>query len=310
MAEYLKLPPGRRKQYIAQVDRLIDNLWASVKEQPGLGIDKFLKTGSLWKGTVLRPASSEIGVDADVAVYIKEEATSPEVLETLHHRLREMLIRAYPSKQSSDFAVQPRTLGIHFIDSGLDVDLVPIIPVGNGGYGYQPSSRGEPLVLTSVPLQLEFIRKHKDAYYNWRAVVRLLKRWRDYRELWQLRSFAIELLVCYLQDRDGIPGSIGNALSRFWLFVSQELASTTVFFNRGQGGLGVGSPIVSHVNIIDPVNGDNNVTQRITLDERQELAAVAEETWELFWTSNDIATKGGTLAHLKQIFGRSFAIEA
>jgi hypothetical protein len=248
-------------------------------------------------------------VDADVAVYIDEASTSAEVLADLHARLRTLLVEAYPNKKTSDFSVQPRTLGIHFVDSGLDVDLVPIIPVGGrDDYGYQPSSRGEPFVLTSVPLQLEFIRKHRDAYSDWSTVVRLLKRWRNWRELWQLRSFAIELIVCFLQDRDGVPGSIGEALSRFWLFVSQELSSTTVFFNTRQAGNGVGKAVQSAVNLIDPVNKDNNVTHRITESELDELVSVAEESWELFWSATDVAAKGATLEYLRQVFGRNFVI--
>ena len=308
--EYLKLPQGRSKEYKAQADRLIANLWSAADKQPNLGITKFLKTGSLWKGTVLRPASPEYGVDADIAVYIDSYATSPEVLDDLHARLRHLLMNSYPTKRASDFTVQPRTLGIHFVDSGLDIDLVPIVTAGHkDGYGYQPSSSGEPLILSSVPLQLEFIRKHKEEYYNWTATVRLLKRWRNHRELSQLRSFTIELIVCFLQDRDGPPTSIGEGLSRFWMFLAQELASTTVWFSATNGGLGVGNIERSPVCVIDPVNAENNVARRITHSELDELAATAEESWELFWAATDVATKAGTLEYLKQLFGRSFAIE-
>jgi len=135
-------------------------------------------------------------------------------LDDLHRRIKELLKKAYPNKADSDFTVQPRTLGVHFVDSELDVDLVPIIPVqGPGDFGLQPSSQGDPLVRTSVSGQLQFIRSHKDSYNNWAALVRLLKRWRDNKEV-PLRSFAIELLTCFLQDRNAAPTSIEEGLSR------------------------------------------------------------------------------------------------
>lgn len=163
VANRLKLPKGKRSEYIEQVDTLIERFKKAASEEPDLQVKRFLKTGSLWKGTVMRPRAGN-GVDADVAVFIEVEQTA-EVLDELHNRIKKLLKKAYPNKADSDFTVQPRTLGIHFVDSDLEVDLVPIIPVeGPGDYGMQPSSQGDPLVRTSVAGQLQFIRSHKDNY--------------------------------------------------------------------------------------------------------------------------------------------------
>lgn len=51
----LKLPQGKRSDYLSQVDYLIERFAAKVEEESAFGIKKFLKTGSLRKGTVLRP---------------------------------------------------------------------------------------------------------------------------------------------------------------------------------------------------------------------------------------------------------------
>ena len=64
----LKLPKGKRAEYLAQVDHLIERFAAAAKGDKVINIKKFLKTGSLRKGTVLRP-KGDFGVDADVAVY-------------------------------------------------------------------------------------------------------------------------------------------------------------------------------------------------------------------------------------------------
>ncbi|MBK8270705.1 MAG: hypothetical protein IPK83_21325 [Planctomycetes bacterium] len=200
----LKLPKGKRSEYLAQVDRLIANFSAAAKDDDLIGVKKFLKTGSLRKGTVLRPAGN-FGVDADVAVFLNSAGATKYDLSRLHERIRRLLAKAYPNKNSEDFTVQPRTLGIVFRDSGLEMDLVPLIPIeGDGDFGWQPSSQGDPPVKTSVTKQLDFIRSRKEAYPRFTALVRLLKYWRNFHDLDDcLRSFTIELLVCHLQDTQG-----------------------------------------------------------------------------------------------------------
>lgn len=51
----LRLPKGKRTEYLGQVDRLIEKFVAAAKGDDVIGVKKFLKTGSLRKGTVLRP---------------------------------------------------------------------------------------------------------------------------------------------------------------------------------------------------------------------------------------------------------------
>jgi hypothetical protein len=227
----LKFKPGKRAEYLAQVDNLIAGFKAKVDAHRSLGIKKFLKTGSLRKGTVLRPRDG-FGVDADVAVYLKVDDSGDFDLDSLHHVIRELLVSMYSSKKPEDFEVQPRTLGIVFHESGLDVDLVPILPIdGPGDYGWQPSSRGEDPVKTSVTKQLEFLRARKNKYSRFTALVRLLKHWRNHHELDEtLRSFTIELILCHLQDTLGSAGSLEDGLLRFFLYVAQSELREPIYF--------------------------------------------------------------------------------
>lgn len=301
----LKLPKGARKAYLRQVDVLIDRLRAEVGNDPDIGVVKFHKTGSLRKGTVLRPRGGH-GVDADIAVYIDENNTTPEVIDDLHARIRRLLINAYPMKQPSDFTVQPRTLGIVFNDSGLEIDLVPIIPiVGLGDYGWQPSSRGEPLVKTSVPGQLEFIRERKQEYAYFTVLVRLLKHWRNYKEFdGVLRSFTIELIVSHLQDAEESPDTILDGLLRFYLYVAQtELRERIEFGNDGT------TILKDRVQIIDPVNGENNVARRMTESDCRDVVAASIEAWELLNAARAEGRQGQTLDYCRQVFGPSFDTE-
>src|SRR5208282_4167566 len=146
----LKPPKGKRAEYLAQVDHLIERFAAASDTDKVINIKKFLKTGSLRKGTVLRPRG-DFGVDADVAVFLNADGASQYDLDNLHGRIRRLLAKIYPTKKPEDFTIQPRTLGIEFRDSGLEMDLVPLIAIdGPGDYGCQPSSQGAAPVKTSV----------------------------------------------------------------------------------------------------------------------------------------------------------------
>jgi hypothetical protein len=303
----LKLPTGKRSEFLKQVDYLISVFSGAAKKNPVINVRKFLKTGSLWKGTVLRPRG-DFGVDADIAVFLNTKGASNFDLPSLHHRLQLLLCAVYPQKKPEDFTVQPRTLGIVFRVSGMEVDLVPIIPIeGPGDYGWQPSSIADAPVKTSVSRQLEFVRNRKDAYLRFTALVRLLKHWRNHHELDDsLRSFMIELIVSHLQDEGGIPPSLEEGLLRFFLYVAQSQLREPVIFPENGRVTSVPKDVVV---ILDPVNSDNNVARRVTDLERQEIVNKARDAWETLTAARNNNFKGETLEYWKQVFGRSFVIE-
>jgi len=298
----LKLPKGKRADYLAQVDHLIERFSAAAAGDKGIDIKKFLKTGSLRKGTVLRP-KGDFGVDADVAVFLNANGASQYDLANLHGRIRKLL-----AKKPEDFTIQPRTLGIEFRDSGLEMDLVPLIVIdGPGDYGWQPSSQGDAPVKTSVTKQLEFIRARKDAYANFTALVRLLKYWRNFHEFDDsLRSFAIELIVSHLQDTQGVPSSLEDGLLRFFLYVTDSQLKTPISFKE------CGAPKSfpkDRVVILDPCNADNNVTRRITDQDCKAIVAKCLGAWETLSYARNYDGKTQTLELWKEVFGRSFVIE-
>jgi hypothetical protein len=303
----LKLPKGKRAEYLAQVDRLIDKFTAAAAGDRVIGIKKFLKTGSLRKGTVLRPRG-DLGVDADVAVFLDTNGTSQYDLSNLHGRIRNLLAKSYPTKVATDFTVQPRTLGIMFRDSGLEMDLVPLIPIeGPGDYGWQPSSQGDAPVKTSVMKQLEFIRARKDGYANFTSLVRLLKFWRDFHDLDEsFRSFTIELIVSHLQDVGGAPNSLEDGLLRFFLYVIDSELKKIISFK--ECGLPKSTP-KDRVIILDPCNCDNNVARRITDQDCTEIIEKCKNAWETLSYARNHGGKVQALELWKEVFGRSFVIE-
>jgi len=255
---------------------------------------------------VLKP-KGDYGVDADVGVFLDVSEAEKGDVEKLHSIIRKLLIAVYPMKDPSDFKIQPRTLGIHFRVSGLDVDLVPVIPIPEEpGYGWQPSSQNGDPVKTCIQGQLDFIKKRKDADSRYRTLVRLLKKWRNEKELNKLRSFMIELILAYLYDRDGAATSLESGLQRFFLHVAQDELKTPITFPE----LGTITSFPSHpVVILDPVNKDNNVAMRMTDGERQEIVAAAKSAWEAIETASWKGGKGETLDCWKEVMGRSFTID-
>ena len=306
VSKVLHLGPGKRKEYIDQVNNLISELTKKISGDSSFKVKGFKKTGSLIKGTVLKP-KGDYGVDADIAVFLDVSESEKTDIEELHSIILKLLKAVYPTKVSEDFKVQPRTLGIHFRVSGLDVDLVPVIPIPTEpGFGWQPSSqRGDP-VKTSIQGQLDFIKNRKDADGRFRTLVRLLKKWRNTHELDRFRSFTIELIVAHLYDRDGAIDSVESGLQRFFMYVAQDELKTPITFPE----LGVitsfpADPVV----ILDPVNTDNNVAARLTDDERREIVVAAKTAWETIEAASWKAEKGTTLDLWKDVMGRSFTID-
>ena len=303
----LKLPKGKRAEYLGQVDHLIERFSTAADGDKVIDIKKFLKTGSLRKGTVLRPRG-DFGVDADVAVFLHGNGASQYDLANLHSRIRRLLAKIYPMKKPEDFTIQPRTLGIEFRDSGLEMDLVPLIVIdGPGDYGWQPSSQGDVPVKTSVTKQLEFIRARKDAYAHFTALVRLLKFWRNFHEFDDsLRSFSIELIVSHLQDVQGVPSSLEDGLLRFFLYVAESQLKTPISFKE------CGTPKSfpkDRVVILDPCNADNNVTRKITDQDCKRIVEKCVNAWETLSYARNYDGRTQTLELWKEVFGRSFVIE-
>jgi len=302
----LHLGPGNRDKYLGQVDYLIDRLKKKIDEDSSFNVKSFKKTGSLVKGTVLKPRGDN-GVDADIAVFLDVSESEKGDVDKLHEIIRKLLIAIYPMKKPADFEVQPRTLGIHFHDSGLDVDLVPVVPIQKEpGYGWQLSSQNGDPVKTSVQGQLDFIQKRKNADSRFRTLVRLLKHWRNEHELEQFRSFVIELLVSHLYDKGGVASSLEAGLQRFFLYVAQSrLLDRIAFPELGAVSSFPSDPVV----ILDPVNKDNNVTLRLTDAERKEIVAGAETAWTTIETASWKSGKGETLDLWKEVMGRSFTVD-
>ncbi len=301
----LKIAKEKRKEFLRQVDYLIGRLQAKIDADTSFWVKRFRKTGSLMKGTVLQPKGG-YQADVDVAVELDISESEKADLDRMHRVLRRLLIAVYPQKKEEDFEVQPRTLGIEFMDSGLCVDLVPIVPIASEpGYAWQPSSREEPAVKTSIDGQLEFMRARRELDERFRPIVRILKAWKRFQEL-AISSFAIELLVAHLLDERGPAATLEDGVVRFFLYVAQSgLQERIAFAENGAVAGWPSDPVV----ILDPVNAENNVTRRVTTGERAATVAKTLQAWECLSTARRRDSKGETIELWQQVFGCSFKIE-
>lgn len=298
----LRLPAEKRKEYHAQVDRLITELSRSVRDKTEIKITRVVKAGSFAKFTILRKSSMD-PVDVDVVFYISGRSIDRETLANLNDLIFNLLVKIYPNKSVEHFEIQRKAATVSFVGSGLSIDIVPLIQdERRDGYGWQFDLQDGSSMQTCAPCQIKFVRDRKDLDPDFRTLVRLAKKWRNQAELKPLKSFTIELVMAYLLDQEGAKGSIEQRFRRFLLYVAQSELKERIQFPENTGPFGAFSgPVV----ILDPVCSLNNVASRISESERRQIAEAAREAWE---TAN-FASAENEIEIWKEIFGPRFKVE-
>lgn len=154
--EKVNLKRERAAQYREQVKNLRNHLDRYIEEHPDMGLAKMLLSGSLAKGTALRTIN-----DVDVAVYVKGES-APSELSALLTWLVEKLRKTYSQIAPENIKIDGPAIVISFSGTGIDVDVVPILYLGDPQWrGYLWDRRTGEKILTSIPQHLEFIQKRK-----------------------------------------------------------------------------------------------------------------------------------------------------
>lgn len=298
----LRLPSDKRTEYHKQVDRLIAELSKSIREKTKIKITKVVKAGSFAKFTILRKTASD-PVDVDVVFYIDANSVDGETLQTLNDKIYELLIDVYPTKSVEDFEIQRKAAKVSFVGTGLDVDIVPVIAdESRDGYGWQYDLQDGSKVETCAPCQIKFVRDRKDKDNDFRTLVRMAKRWRNYAEVTHLKSFHIELILAYILDQEGSEGSIEQRFRRFLLYIAQSELKEIISFQENTLPL---TSFTDPVVIIDPVCSANNTASRLSESERQEIVQAADEAWE----AANFASAENDNEIWKEVFGPRFKVE-
>jgi hypothetical protein len=298
----LRLPAEKRTEYHAQVDRLIAELSRSIRGKTEIKITKVVKAGSFAKFTILRKTSTD-PVDVDVVFYTSGRSVDYETLQGLNDLIYDLLIKIYPTKAVEDFEIQRKAATVSFVGTGISVDVVPVIEDENrAGYGWQFDLHDGSRIQTCAPCQIQFVRTRKAQDKDFRTLVRLAKKWRNTAELKPLKSFAIELIMAYLLDKEGSGGTIEQRFRRFLLYIAQSGLKEVISFPENTTPLGTFSdPVIT----IDPVYSFNNVTSRITEGERQQIVAAAQQAWE----AAHFASAENDNEVWKELFGPRFKVE-
>ena len=296
----LRLPSEKRKEYHTQVDNLITELSKHITSNSDLKIAKVVKAGSFAKYTILKKTIDD-PIDVDIVFYISNKNIEESTLDNLNDLIYTLLIKIYPNKAVEDFEIQKKATTVTFIKSGLSVDVVPVIQdVQDPNHGWQYDLITKQTNLTCAPCHIQFIRDRKNSDKHYRTLVRMAKRWKNFACPPGLKSFHIELILAFLQDRYGPTESIEQRFREFLGYIAQSELNERIDFpeNSGKTQKKFSDPVV----ILDPANHENNVASRITLEEKKLIVSKALQAWEIanyasVEDDNDI---------WKEIFGNKF----
>ncbi|MBZ9992788.1 CBASS oligonucleotide cyclase [Mesorhizobium sp. BH1-1-4] len=305
--ERVNLPKEQADEYRAQVRRLREKLEGYLAEHPDFTLRKMLLSGSLAKGTALRSLN-----DIDVACYISG-ADAPQDVKSLLDYLAERLRKAFPNFSPDQVQPQTYSVTVSFRGSGLDVDVVPILYDGDlQWYGNLVSQDDGSFLKTSIPLHLDFASKRKRSQEkHFAQVVRLAKFWarrvKQEREGFRFKSFMIEVIMAKLCD-DGLDFSdYPEALQHFFTFIARTNFRQRIVFSDYYPASSVG-PSTDTVQIIDPVNADNNVARLYTAANADAIVEAALDAGDAIDAALAAPSKQLTVAYWQKVFGSSFQV--
>ena len=303
----VNLPKAKANEYRAQARRLREKLETYLDEHPDFTLRKMLLSGSLAKGTALRSLN-----DIDVACYVSG-AEAPTDVDALLSYIAERLRKAFPNFSPDQVQPQTYSVTVSFKGSGLDVDIVPILYEDDPQwYGNLVSQDDGSFLKTSIPLHLEFARKRKKAQEkHFAQVVRIVKFWARRMKLEQegfrFKSFMIEMILAKLCD-DGLDFSdYPEALQHFFTYVPRTNLRERIVFSDYYKPSAVGS-FNDEVQIIDPVNAENNVARLYTAENADAIVDAALDAGDAIDAALRAPTKQLTVAYWQKVFGSAFQV--
>lgn len=302
----VNLPKDKANEYRAQVNRLREKLEGYLGEHPDFTLRKMLLAGSLAKGTALRSLN-----DIDVACYISG-ADAPRDVKALLTYLAERLRKAFPNFSPDQVKPQTYSVTVSFRGSGLDVDVVPILYDGDPNwYGNLVSQEDGSLLKTNIPLHLEFVRQRKRAQPDHFAqIVRLIKFWaarmKSADEEFRFKSFMIELILARLSDQGLDFSNYPNALQHFFTYIAKSNLRELIYFTDNYAASAVGT-FNHRVQIIDPVNGANNVSRLYSDKNAAAILEAALDAGDAIDAALYAPTKQESIYYWQKVFGSSFS---
>jgi hypothetical protein len=292
----------------AQANRLRDRLETYLADHPDFALRKMMLSGSLAKGTALKSIS-----DIDVGCYVSSDS-APDKISDLIDWLAKKLETAFPNFKPEQIKRKTYSVGVNFISTGNEVDIVPILYAGDPQWRGDLVSQdtGEKL-MTSVPMHLEFIRKRKsfnDKHFA--QVVRFMKFWsqllKQQDENFRFKSFMIELIVAYLVDGGLALNDYPSALGKIFAFIANDDFETAIAFDDYYNPATCATTTGAPVRIWDPVNNKNNVSALYTQQNKEKIVEAALDAGDAIDSALRAITKGETVRYWQKIFGPTFNV--
>jgi hypothetical protein len=250
----------------------------------------------------------------DLAFYVKAAdapAAESDLLRWLEERLKEAL---KPMGLKDDqFIPQSHCVTIEYRGSGLSVDIVPVIYEGEADdVGYLISQNTGERIRTSVTQHLQFIRERKDRQPDdFAQVVRLCKWWvRQVKRRnpdFRCKSFMIELICAHLADRGLDMSDYPRALERFFAYIVKSQLCERITFTDFYSANSLPPPSSSEIEILDPVNAENNVAKLYDRSHREQIVQAAHDALDAITEAAYADGKGRAVELWKTILGPSFS---
>lgn len=217
--ERIKFSREDKQKYQTQIDNLISNVQQYIKEHTNCKVIKVLQSGSWRKGTILYPKDG-VELDIDLVFFLDDSQAKDKDVKALNGEIELFLQKVYPNKAPNDFWSSPKTAGVVFRGTGLNFDIVPVVPIEPEPYVWQPEKGSNKRYVTSIENQLKFNSYFKDQNPNYTAIVRVLKKWKQVKSL-KLSSFSIEIIEAWLEYNQGHDLPIEDAVIRFFDFLGR-----------------------------------------------------------------------------------------
>jgi hypothetical protein len=313
----IKLKSENMQKYRDQINNLKTKLEDKIKndDRTGLKVTKYILAGSWKKHTILKP-TGDYPIDIDLVLYVEGDSEIQNDLKKLHDFIVGYLEEIYPQKDINkdvDAEGNTKSITIKFTGTGLEVDIVPVVPIASPKeYVWQPQKGGGgKKYITSVSKQLDFsvqLRKNNSSYTS---IVRALKWWRNFKELNPtddepgLSSFAIELIVGYLDINKGAETNIEEGIIRFFQFVSDPNFPIIKFKDAINNIPNFDTPIF----IADNTNNENGVAKKMTKSKWDEIIAEAEDAFDSLNIAQSKNNEGDTIEEWRRVFDRTFNIK-
>lgn len=306
-ADRVNLPKTEAAEHREQVNRLRDRLALKIDADPAYGLVKSLHAGSVAKGTALRNVN-----DLDLAVYVKA-SEAPAADAELVPWLADRLFEATTNMDRDQFEQQSHCVTVHYRGSGLDVDVVPVLYEGEANdIGYLIKKETGDRLRTSTRLHLDFIASRRKAYGpEFLEVIRLTKWWK--RQViarvdpdFKFKSFMIELIWSHLVDKGVSVGDYPRAMESFFEFIVKSGLDDRIFFNDFVASSALPSRSSDPIEILDPVNYENNVGSRYDHDGQARIVAAASSAYDALTDARFATTKGRAVDDWQELLGPTF----